>query len=67
MRLLLAGIVRNSHILAGIYFYLSKKQPRPNIKGFLYQIWTSVKDRKSRYYIRQIYALSCKLVALTLG
>ena len=43
MFLLTAPIVRNSHILAGIYFIFLKKRPGPNLKVFRYQIQTSVK------------------------
>ena len=43
MSLLTVPIVKNSHILAGIYFILLKKRPRPNSKVLQYQIWTSVK------------------------
>ena len=32
MFLLTAPIVKNSHILAGICFYLPKKRPGPNLK-----------------------------------
>ena len=39
MSLLTALVVEDSDILAGIYF----KRPRPNLKGFPYQIWTSMK------------------------
>ena len=40
MSLLTVLIVKNSHILAGIYFIFLRKGPRPN---FQYQTWTSVK------------------------
>ena len=43
MSLLVALIVKNSHILAGIYYIILRKHPRPNLKGFQYQTWTSVK------------------------
>ena len=43
MSLLTALIVKNSHILAGIYFAFLKKRPRLNLKGFQYQLWTSMK------------------------
>ena len=43
MSLLTALIVKNSLILAVIYFIFIKKHPRPNFKCFQYQIWTSVK------------------------
>ena len=33
MSLLIALIVKNSHILARIYFIFLKKRPRPNLKG----------------------------------
>ena len=66
MSLLTATVVKNIGIYAGIYFIFLKKRPRPNLKGFQYQIWTSVKRSKSRYQVRQILALFCKLVALTL-
>ena len=33
----------DSYILAGIIFIFLKKGPRPNLKGFQYQIWTLVK------------------------
>ena len=42
MSLITALIVKNSHILAGIYFIFAKNCPRPNLKGFQYPIWTSV-------------------------
>ena len=34
MSLLTIPIVKNSHILAGIYFIFLKKYPKPNFKGF---------------------------------
>ena len=37
MYLLTALTVKNSHILAGIYFIFLKKCPRPNLKGIQYQ------------------------------
>ena len=41
---LTARIIKISNILAGIYFiFVKKKHPRPNLKGFQYQIWISVK------------------------
>ena len=38
MSLLTAAIVKNSYTMAGIFFYLSKKCPTPNLKVFQYQI-----------------------------
>ena len=43
MSVLTALIIKNSHILAGIYFIFLKKGLTPNLKGFLCQIWTLVK------------------------
>ena len=41
--LLAALIVKNSQILAEIYFILLKKHPRPDLKDFQQQMCTSVK------------------------
>ena len=46
MSLLTAPIVKNSHILAGIYFIFPKKCPRRNLKVIQHQIWTSEKGLK---------------------
>ena len=63
MSLLTVLIVKNSHILAGIYFGLLKERPRPNLKVLQYQIWTSVKRlEKYSYHVRQILTLFRKLV-----
>ena len=43
MSLLTALSIKNSHILAAIYFIFLKKFRRPNLKSFQYQICTSVK------------------------
>ena len=43
MSLLTDPIVKTSHNLAGIYFIFLRQRPKPNLKGFQYQIWTSVK------------------------
>ena len=64
---LLTLAVTKSHILAGIYFIFLKKHRRLNMKGFQYQIRTSVKDWKISYQVSQILALFCKLDALILG
>ena len=32
------SIIKNSHVLAGIIFIFLRKRPRPNLKGFQYQI-----------------------------
>ena len=44
MSLLATSIVKNSYILTEIYFMSIKKRPRPNLKRFQYQIWTSGKN-----------------------
>ena len=44
MSLLTALIVKNRHIAAKIYFTFPKTCRSTNLKGFQYQIWTSVKD-----------------------
>ena len=50
MSLLTVPIVKNSHILAGIYFIFLKERPRFGIpKALQYQIWTS---KKSSYHVR---------------
>ena len=51
---LTALIVKKSQILAGIYFIFLKKYP-------------SEKIGKSSYQVKQILALFCKSVSLTLG
>ena len=66
MSLLRALIVKNSHILAGIYFAFLKIRHGLNFKRFQYQTWTG-KSRESSYQIRQILALFCKLIALKLN
>ena len=43
MSLLRAPVIKNNHVLARIYFAFLKKHPRPSLKGFQNQIWTSVK------------------------
>ena len=43
MSLLTALIVKNSHVLAGLYYIFLEKRPKPNLKGFQYQFCTSVK------------------------
>ena len=43
MSLLITLVVKNSHILAGIYFVFQKQRPTPNLKAIQYQIWTLVK------------------------
>ena len=44
MSLLAARIIKNSHILAEIYFVFLSKRPGPKLKVFQYRIWSSVKE-----------------------
>ena len=46
--LLVAPIVKSSHIFTGIYFIFFKKSPRPNSKALQYQIYTSMKRSKKQ-------------------
>ena len=64
--LLTALIFENSHIVAGVYFIFLKKHPRPNLKSFQHQIWTSVKRLGNSYQVRHILAIFCKFIALIL-
>ena len=66
MSLLAVFIVKNSHILAGIYFIFLKKVLDQTWKAFNNKFGHYWKDRKSSYQVGQILALFCKLVALTL-
>ena len=61
MSLLTALIVKNSHILAGIYFIFLKKRPKPNFFN------TKLGPQNLSYQIRQVLVLFCKLVALILS
>ena len=56
MSLLTALIVKHSLISARICLLFPKNCLRPNLKGFQYQIWTSVKDWSSSYQVRQIFS-----------
>ena len=71
MYLLTALIVRNGHILARIYFIFLKKLPRLNLKGFQYQIWTSVaklgKKLSSKTNIGTLLKINCSDFRLKLG
>ena len=67
MSLLTALIAKNSHILAEIYIIFLEKHPTPKLKGFQYQIRTSVKGLGRNLLSKQNLALYCKLVALILG
>ena len=61
-----APIAKTSHIFAGIFFILLKKGPRPNLKGFQYQIWSSAKRSEKLLSSKTIFSPFCKLIALIL-
>ena len=42
MSLLTVPVVKNSHILARIYFIFLKERPKPNSKVLQWKIWTLV-------------------------
>ena len=65
MSLLTALIVQKSQILAGKYLVSDKKRIRPHLKGFQYQIWTSVKRLESSSQGRQTLA-QVKIMSKTL-
>ena len=52
MSLLTAPIVKNNHILAGIYFIILIKPHRPKLKVVKYQIWSSVKKSEKWLYTK---------------
>ena len=58
---LTVSIVENSHIFAGIYFIF------PSLKGFQYQILTSVKRSGKQLTSKTNFSFFYKLVALVLG
>ena len=70
MSLLLALILEQNHILGGIYFTFREKHPRPNLKGFQYQIWTSVKISgkwlSSKTNFSAFLQISCSNISLKL-
>ena len=66
MSLLTDSIVKNNHLLAGIYFIILKNVIDQSSKAFITNFRPQSKDRKSSYQVRQIFALFYKLVALIL-
>ena len=64
MSSLTAPSVRNSHFLAVIYFIFLKKHARPNLKGFQYKIWASVKRSEKLLSSKTHLSLFCKSLAL---
>ena len=52
MSLLIALIVKKSHILAENYLIIRKDFRRRNLKGFQNQTWSEGKEWKSSYQVR---------------
>ena len=67
MCLLTAKFVKNNHIYAITYFIFLKIVLKQTWNAFNTNFWPQKKDHKSSYQVRQIFALFCNLIALTLG
>ena len=67
MSLLTALIVKNVHILAGIYFAFLKNVLDQTWKVFNTKLGPQWKDWESSHQVKQILALFCKLVIWILG
>ena len=67
LSLLTALIVKNNHILAGIYFIFLKKVLYQTWKTFNTKVEPQWTDWERSYQVKQILALFCKLIALILG
>ena len=67
MSLFTARIIKNSHVLAGIYFIFLKKVPEQTWKAFNTKLGPPGKDRKRSYEVTQILAHFYKLGALILN
>ena len=65
--LLTALIVEDRHVLNGIYDIFFKKRPRPNLEGFWYKIWISVKRSGKQLSCKTNFSIFLKLIALILG
>ena len=63
MSFLTVSTVKNSHILAGVYFIFLKDRARPNSKALVNQIWTSKKRSKKHFFA---FSTFYNLVALIL-
>ena len=66
MPLLTALIVKNSHIMVGIYYISLKNLSRPNLKAFNIKLGLQRTNWESSYQVRRILALFYKLFALLL-
>ena len=66
MFLLITPIVKNSHILAGMYSIFLKSVLDKTWKSLDTKFETQWKDRKSSYKVRKNLAISCNSVALIL-
>ena len=66
MSLLTTPVIKSNDMLTRFYFIFLKQCPRPNLIGFQYQIWFSVKRSEVSYQVEQVLAFFCKLVALIL-
>ena len=66
MFLLITPIVKNSHILAGMYSIFLKSVLDKTWKSLDTEFETQWKDRKSSYKVRKNLAISCNSVALIL-
>ena len=58
---LTAAIVQNSHIFAAMFFIILKKYCRLNLKGFHYQIWTSLKWSEKWLLSKTIFSTFLKI------
>ena len=65
LSLVTTSFVKKSQFLTGIYFISLRKHRILNLKGFQYQIWSSVK-RSGKYLLSQILALFWILFTLIL-
>ena len=67
MSLLTAPVVKNSRVLAEVSLSCLKNALVQTWNGFQIKFEPQWNGRETRYKVRQIIALSCKLVALTLS
>ena len=67
MSLLTAKFVKNSHILARIYFIFLKNVLKQTWNFFNIKFRPQWKDRKSSYQVREILGLFYNFIALILG